>query len=195
MHQFDQMKLTQLTKLSYLTKENVIFIMFLNWHVPLYHLKHVSFSIWVPSENAKKKNVSREFPGTPGIPGIWRFISQLTLKSNGQIIKNSNRILPFSILSMMRSRTDRNLRICVKTGEGKYSKFNYLLTFLTKYIILHINRRVKTSALNMNRIHVLPFAPVFEKIDKKRFFPDKTVPGNRDPGRTRWQQVKYWSTR
>ena len=63
--------------------------------------------------------------------------------------------------------------------------------FYTKCIILYINRWGKTSAINKNRVHVFLIAPIFEKIYKKRFFPDKTVPGNRDPGRTRCQQVKY----
>ena len=92
---------------------------------------------------------------------------------------------------MMQPQTAINLRICVKTGEDNYSKINNLLIFEYKYIILHIDRWEIMSTLNKNGVYIFLIAPIIEKNDKKRFFPDKTVPGNRNPGRTRCQQVKY----
>ena len=91
---------------------------------------------------------------------------------------------------MMQPQTAIDLRICVKTGEDNYSKINNLLIFENEYIILYINRWEITSAINKNGIHIFLIVPIFEKNDKNRVFPDKTVPGNRDPGRTRCQQVK-----
>ena len=126
-----------------------------------------------------RNNKNLYFPEIPGIPEILKIISRSTGKSKGREIEM------LRILSMMQPQTAIDLRICVKTGEDNCSKINNLLIFEHKYIILYIDRWEIMSALNKNRVHIFLIAPIIEKNDKTRVFPDKTVPGIRDPGRTR----------
>ena len=69
---------------------------------------------------------SRELPGSQEFGEL--FPNQPGNQTAGNLKTLIESSYEYNILSMVRLRAARNLRICVKTGEGKYSEFNYLLT-------------------------------------------------------------------